>query len=407
MAMRLPARKEATNVEISDSTDKAAERRRVRVVIGSDVYPGGRAEPFFRRGDSETLFGNLQPILVDADLTIVNLECPLVESPRPISKSGPVLSGHPESVNGLCAAGVGLVALANNHVLDHGEEGLASTISCCEKNGLAPVGAGPNLHAARQPFIRTIRGTRIGVVAMADREFSIATETSWGANPLSVMDFVRLMAEIRSEIDYLIVLLHGGNEHYPYPSPAMMDAAHFLVEQGANLVINQHTHCPGCYESYLNSTIVYGQGNLVFDWQRMPASWYEGFLVTIDIRADLTADVHWVPYTQFAGHIGARRMEPRREEAFLAALAERSTEIRDAKRLQERWNSFCSRQSSAYLSLLLAHNRPLTLLNRWFPFVTHVHSRRALTAACNVVRCEAHRETLLTLLENDVLKRPR
>ncbi len=376
----------------------------VSVVIGGDVYPGMRAEDYFRRGDAEVLFGDLYPMLAEADLSIVNLECPLVESPRPIHKSGPTLSSHPESVHGLCAAGVDLVGLANNHALDHGEEGLANTVSCCEKSGLATVGAGPNLIAARRPFLRTVCGIRIGVVAMADREFSIATETSWGANPISVIDFVRLMGEIRADIDYLIVLLHGGNEHYPYPSPGMMDTAHFLVEQGANIVINQHTHCPGCVESYRGGTIVYGQGNFIFDCPEIPDSWHEGFLVKIEIHNNRAADVQWVPYTQFRGHIGARCMKPQAERAFLAKLAQRSSEIHDSRLLRDHWNSFCAGQASKYLSLLLAHHRPLILLNRWFPFVTRVYSRRALLTACNVVRCEAHREALLTVLENDVLK---
>ena len=38
-----------------------------------------------------------------------------------------------------------------------------------------------------------------------------------------------------------------------------------MVQKGADLVVCQHSHCIGCYESYKGSTIIYGQGNFIFD----------------------------------------------------------------------------------------------------------------------------------------------
>lgn len=37
------------------------------------------------------------------------------------------------------------------------------------------------------------------------------------------------------------------------------------MEKDAELVICQHSHCLGCKEEYLQGTIVYGQGNFIFD----------------------------------------------------------------------------------------------------------------------------------------------
>ena len=77
--------------------------------------------------------------------------------------------------------------------------------------------------------------------------------------------------------------MHGGNEGYPYPSPRLMDTCRFLVEQGANAVICQHSHCVGCYEEYRGGHIVYGQGNLIFDASIPPPGWNEGVLVRLHI----------------------------------------------------------------------------------------------------------------------------
>ncbi len=64
--------------------------------------------------------------------------------------------------------------------------------------------------------------------------------------------------------DKIIVILHGGIEYYPFPSPELQDKCHFLIEEGADIIVCQHTHCAGCIEEYLNGYIIYGQGNLIF-----------------------------------------------------------------------------------------------------------------------------------------------
>lgn len=63
----------------------------------------------------------------------------------------------------------------------------------------------------------------------------------------------------------MIVLYHGGKEQYRYPSPNLQKTCRKLVEKGADLVVCQHSHCIGCREEYLQGTIVYGQGNFLFD----------------------------------------------------------------------------------------------------------------------------------------------
>ena len=108
----------------------------------------------------------------------------------------------------------------------------------------------------------SIQDIKIGFIGLSEHEFSLATEESWGANPLDLIDYIRNIKANSSEYDYLVVLLHGGSEHYPFPSPRLMETCRFLVEEGANAVVCQHSHCAGCYEEYLGRHIVYGQGNL-------------------------------------------------------------------------------------------------------------------------------------------------
>ena len=88
-----------------------------------------------------------------ASLVIANLECPLIDKPTPISKTGPVFGEDSASINGIRAAGIDVLCLANNHILDHGAEGLENTLAVCAKAGVSTVGAGANLASARQVLV--------------------------------------------------------------------------------------------------------------------------------------------------------------------------------------------------------------------------------------------------------------
>ena len=161
------------------------------------------------------------------------------------------------------------------------------------------VGAGRNLSKARRIFIKTIKGIRLGILGIAETEFSIATENSYGANPLDLIDVVRNIASNREYFEHLIILFHGGNEGYPYPSPRLQNTCRFFIEQGALAVICQHSHCAGCYEKYRDGYIVYGQGNLIFDYPpaRNDRKWTEGFLVLLKI-SKRNSEMELIPFIQ-------------------------------------------------------------------------------------------------------------
>src|SRR5688572_31260627 len=157
------------------------------ILIGGDICPIGENTTFFERGDAESLFHDLLPLFRKADLVIANLECPLIEEETPIVKTGPVFGEAPACINGIREAGIGLLCLANNHILDHGAKGLDSTMRACAEAGVATVGAGSNLAEAGHIFVRESGNLRIGVLAMAEHEFSIATRSRAGANPLDLI----------------------------------------------------------------------------------------------------------------------------------------------------------------------------------------------------------------------------
>ena len=201
------------------------------VLIGGDVCPTARNAAMFERGRADRLFNDLLPNLENADLAVVNLECPLITHKSPIRRSGGVLGASVGCVNALRKARIGAVNLANNHILDHGEDGLRSTVAALGDAHIDSFGAGANLDEAGQLYVRTIKGTRIAFLGVAEHEFSIATKKSWGANPLDIIEIVRCLRATRA---HSIASLSSSMvaPSIIHSSPRLQKVCRFLVEEG-------------------------------------------------------------------------------------------------------------------------------------------------------------------------------
>ena len=386
-------------------TPPAAGSRVATILIGGDICPIGRNAALFNSGDAEGLFHDLLQDFENADLVIANMECPLIDRPTPKPKAGPVFGEDPTCINGISAAGIDVLCLANNHILDHGPRGLETTLAACAGAGISTVGAGANVAVARQVLVRKVDDIRVGMLAMAEHEFSIATATAPGANPLDLIDYVRNVAASRDTFDYLIVLLHGAPEFFTAPSPRLKETCHFLVEMGANAVVVQHPHSFGGYETYQGNHIVYGQGALVMDEPiyRDLRSFHEGILVALTITEDARSSMKLLPFVQSDSSLGARVMDAEKAEAFLRDLAAKSRAILDDQYVREEWRRFCEERKHGYLSVLFGHNRLFRVANRHGHLARVLYNSSRLLGTRNVICCETHREALETIFNEGMV----
>jgi poly-gamma-glutamate capsule biosynthesis protein CapA/YwtB (metallophosphatase superfamily) len=374
----------------------------IKVIIGGDVCPTERDQSLFKEGNAAKIFNDLLGEFATADLAVVNLEFPLIEEPSPIRKTGPVLAAPSECVRGLVSSHIKCVGLANNHILDHGARGVENTLRVCSTAGLLTFGAGQTRDEAGRILVVKVGNLRLGLLAIAEQEWSIATENSPGANPLDPIHFVRTIQKSRGSYDFLIVLLHSGIEQYTFPTPRQMETSRFIIEQGARMVICQHSHCAGCYESYQNGHIIYGQGNLIFDSPDQDQSWHEGFLVRLLINDDLTCEWQPIPYVQSEAEAGAKKMPPDREHAFLNTLRERSRGIQEPGRVEAEWDKYCAERHHYFMSSMLGHNRLLRRLNRDSGAIARLYPEDRFMLMTNILRCAIHRETALTVLRRQL-----
>ena len=366
-----------------------------KILIFGDICPTDDTREVFKSGCGVALFNEMYPLMQEAAYCIANLECVLTDCPKPIEKCGPVLYGATICAKTIANAGVRAVSLANNHIRDCGDVGVMSTIDACQKAGLTTFGANQNLEKASIEHRFNVAGKQIAIVSFCEREFNYIHDNRMGGKALDVYeDFDRLRA-LKAEVDYLIVLFHGGIEYHRYPSPLLQKKCRKMVESGANLVLCQHSHCIGTLEKYQNSHILYGQGNSIFGYRKNNKMWNEGIVVSLDVDRSFKIELIAIQTIE-GGHI--KLAEER--SGILSALNERSLYVDDYEFIQKQWKDFCDRQETDYLPLLWGWNVNLIRINRIMKNLLtklFVH-KRSRNASHNLVRCDAHREVVETIL---------
>lgn len=371
----------------------------MRLLIGGDVCPINRYVDLFTQGSPDEILGPCAPWARSADLFVANLECPIILEPTPIAKTGPVLGTPASSARCLRSLGLHAMGLANNHIMDHGPAGLRSTLQACAAEGIATFGAGPNLAEAMRPLLLEVKGLRVGILGLAEREWSLAGPAAPGANPLDPIQFVRSMKEWRGRMDLLVVLLHGGSEGYPLPSPDLQKTCRFLVEEGANVVACQHSHCVGSYETYQDQLIVYGQGNFIFDHpsHRHP----EGLLIALDVATDGTTSYELVPFTQGTGTAGLAALPEAAEAEFRSELESRSRAMARPGYVEDAWEAHCRDRRLPLMNVVLDHGRLLRRLNQ-HGAILDWRGKDYTRNLLSIVQNETHLEALTTMLRDQL-----
>lgn len=369
----------------------------VRISILGDICPTNDYRPLW---DNGTAFDTVRELLSESDLSIVNLECPATDCDKPITKCGPCLKAEIRDIALVKDAGFNLISIANNHIKDYGEKGVIDTIEACNANNVAYLGAGENSKKAKSARFFDIKNKRIGVISFAEEEFNLAYENEAGANFFDVYESPEYIAKCKNECDFLIVLYHGGIEHYSYPSEMLQKKCRMLVRFGADAVICQHSHCIGTYENYEGGYILYGQGNGVYGYRSGSHAWNEGLLITLSVSDKLL-----IEYTLLkATPDGIVKATDEEQNARISQLNSESDRLTDKEFLRSEWKRFCQKSGALNRPLFYGKGRVAIKLNRitknrLFRFTT---SRKKEMVTMNFARCDALREVMITLLENDV-----
>lgn len=367
------------------------------ILIGADLVPRKRNNEYFSEGRLDKLFGNnLLSLLKKADYRIFNLETPLTDDHSPISKDGPSLAAPASTIRGIKMLDPTILGLANNHIMDHGEQGLFDTLSVLMDNDILYTGAGKDTEHAARAVILEHNGKRIGIYACAEHEFSIAEKEKPGANPVDPLESPDHIANLKSECDFVIVLYHGGREYYRYPSPGLQKICRKLAEKGAGLIICQHSHCIGSFEKYKESTIIYGQGDFHFGGDDNEYT-SNSLLVGVTLKDNIT--VNLIPMCRKGGLVEIA--SPEEAEKIMSEFNDRSGKISLPGYIEEQFDNHCMREGHYYLATCAGFRTAIRRIDKVLLnglLIRSVYTRKKREILRNNIECEAHRELIIKYL---------
>ncbi len=239
-----------------------------------DIMLGRTLAGRIERGEGETIFASVEPVLQSADLAVGNLECALGEGGVKAPKAYTFLA-PPESAALLRNAGFDLLSLANNHAMDFGPDVFRQTGELLEERGIRFVGGGANKIQAHAPVRFEIGGVRIGFLAYVDvaSEYLSKFDTrSWSAGPatpgIAWADDEQIKKDLQAlkpDTDVIIVLFHFGTEVSVGPDKRQIQLSRLAVDYGADVIVGSHPHLVQGVERYKDGLIFYSLGNFVFD----------------------------------------------------------------------------------------------------------------------------------------------
>jgi poly-gamma-glutamate capsule biosynthesis protein CapA/YwtB (metallophosphatase superfamily) len=226
------------------------------------------------------------------DVRIINLETAITESDDYWPGKPVLYRMSPRNIGCLTAAQVSCCVLANNHLLDWGEEGLQETIRTLDAVGIAHTGAGRDAPEAGRAAALDVAGKGRALV------FSLGSPTSgvpqeWAATgdrpgvnfleDLSEETALRVadgMLKATRPGDVIVASIHwGGNWGYHVPDE-QINFAHRLIDEGVSIVHGHSSHHVKTIEVYRERLILYGCGDFLNDYEGIGG--YEQF------RGDLT-----------------------------------------------------------------------------------------------------------------------
>ena len=348
---------------------------------------------------------SVRDLFAFVDYRIINLEAPITNKDDPknkILKTGPHLhSSEDTAIPYLKQLHIDMVTLANNHILDYGEQGLIDTFHALEKNNIARVGAGNNLIEASQPFTIEKEGLKFAILNFCEHEWSIAEKNKAGANPLDIIDNVKQIQAAKAIHDKVICIIHGGHEYYNLPSPRMQKQYHFYADNGADAIVGHHTHCISGYEVYKGVPIYYSLGNFLFTMNAINPDWYIGLILKIECEKDrLKTTLR--PVCQEKETFKLYLPKGREKEEIFNRVQSYAEIIQNESLLEQSWEQYISMKSKEYLNYwsLTSFIRNRYLRGALNKLGINFKNKTGLSLLLNLMKCEAHNDLSREIISN-------
>lgn len=290
-------------------------------------------------------------ILRTADIAFGNLETPVSVRGTPVEK-WMTMRMSPALLSDVTAMGFDMVTIANNHLMDYGEDAFFDTLNHLSEHNIQYVGGGKDIDEAWRPVVVDVGQQRIGFVAGASTlgPGMAADETRPGVAPIHVsesynIDFaasmeqpgsapyvftrawqedvdraVQAIHQARQTADFVVVAMHWGvppawrSRFQDGLADYQIEVGHTLIDAGADVIVGHHPHSLQAVEVYRDKPIFYSVGNFLFHMLKDPIQptiinrnapytlgirrnriWSESVIVMVTLNQDRTVEYTLYP----------------------------------------------------------------------------------------------------------------
>ena len=262
-------KKENTDTAVTNSAEtEIPENKKITVIGVGDIMLGSNypSKNLLPKNDYNIL-SDTEKILQDADITIGNLEGTLFDkggTPKSCSDPSVCFVFRTPSKYGqyLKKAGFDYLSIANNHSNDFGDEGIRQTMKNLDELGIKYTG----IKKLAETTIIEKDNLKYGFVSFAPLSKTVdLNDYEYGAE---------LIKSLKSEVDIVIVMFHGGaegngKEHLTRKTEMFFGEnrgnvfkfARMAVDAGADIIFGQGPHVTRAIELYKNKFISYSAGN--------------------------------------------------------------------------------------------------------------------------------------------------
>ncbi len=246
--------------------DSMTKRKAVSVAATGDLMMGSWVIDLVEEKGFDYPFDSTRSLFRHSDISIANLEAPLTHKGSRFENKTFTFKVPPDFIRGIDNAGINVVNLANNHIVDYGCEGLSSTIAVLEDFDVAYCGAGADdTLACRATFLERggIRFAFLGFSFTYPLDFWAKSDRCGTCHPTEAQ-MRELIYDCEERADIVVVSFHWGQEKRSTPKSYQIFFARRAIDFGADLVLGHHPHVLQGVEIYRNRLIAYSLGNYIF-----------------------------------------------------------------------------------------------------------------------------------------------
>lgn len=194
--------------------------------------------------DFSNVFKNIKPYTQNADITIGNLETTFAGESR--GYTGYPTFNTPEILGqNLKDIGVDVLSTANNHCMDKGYSGLASTLNFLDKYELSHTGTARSEEEQNTILIKNVNGIKIAFLSYTygTNGITIPKDKPYSVNLIDKDLIKKHISLAKAEnVDVICASMHWGVEYKLKQNSSQEDLANFLFKNGVDIILGSHPH---------------------------------------------------------------------------------------------------------------------------------------------------------------------